>query len=510
MELFDFTRFLLIGFCEIMAEVLGYLDRLVVTIRKIWFLFYTVILMAITCFVASVGFASTEVDDVSGLNKTMVSAVVFPTSENEIQAQVIEARNAGKIITIAGRRHSQGGHVMADDAIMLDLTKYRKILSFDKNKSVLTVEAGATWAQIQDYLEPLGYAVRIQQSSNIFTVGGSLGANIHGRDPRFGPLVESVRSFRIVLADGSIKTVNRSDNSDLFALAIGGYGLFGVITEVSLSVVGNTVLQRESVSVPCAEYVSALSRQNFKASDVEIHYARPDITRDGFFSTCVVTNYKRIADEGSKLNAVQKNAYFSGEKVLFDLSRKSELGKQVRWFVQENYLDHFGMPDIISRNDAMRPPLGFIDYYSKDDADVLQEYFIPLDRGADFLEKIAEIMLENNINLLSATLRYLPGNTETMLSYANERSLAVVLYINHGRAASDVAVFKGVTQKLVDTSIFYGGSYYLTYANYATRDQLKRAYPRFDEFVSLKKKYDPNGVFINKFYQEYGAWQKVQ
>jgi FAD/FMN-containing dehydrogenase len=98
------------------------------------------------------------------------------------------------MVSIAGKKHSQGGQTSITGGIVLDMTAFNHILHLDQNTKVITVESGVTWGQIQDYVNPYGLAVEVQQSSNIFTVGGSLGVNAHGRDPRFGPVIETVRA----------------------------------------------------------------------------------------------------------------------------------------------------------------------------------------------------------------------------------------------------------------------------------------------------------------------------
>jgi FAD/FMN-containing dehydrogenase len=54
------------------------------------------------------------------------------------------------------------------------------------------------------------------QSSNIFSVGGSLSSNIHGRDPRFGTIVDTIESFRLITFEGKILEISRQENSELF------------------------------------------------------------------------------------------------------------------------------------------------------------------------------------------------------------------------------------------------------------------------------------------------------
>jgi decaprenylphospho-beta-D-ribofuranose 2-oxidase len=132
-----------------------------------------------------------------------------------------------------------GGQTIYKGAVALDMLHFNKILSLDEPNKILVVQSGATWSSIQEYLNPHGLAVLAMQGPNVFTVGGSMIVNAHGWDMRHGPVAASVEWFRIVLADGSIRRCSREENSELFHLALGGYGLFGVILDIGLHVTDN-------------------------------------------------------------------------------------------------------------------------------------------------------------------------------------------------------------------------------------------------------------------------------
>ncbi len=144
-----------------------------------------------------------------------------------------------------GTGHNLGGHAFVNGAMVLDMRQFNRVLSLDRERKRITVESGITWDKIQEAVSPAGLALKAMQSDNIFTVGGSLAANAHGRDTRFPTLVDSVLGFRILLADGSVKSVSRSENSDLFRNAIGGYGLFGVMLEMDLELVDRIVFAKD-------------------------------------------------------------------------------------------------------------------------------------------------------------------------------------------------------------------------------------------------------------------------
>jgi len=58
-------------------------------------------------------------------------------------------------------------------------------------------------------------------------------------------------------------------------------------------------------------------------------------------------------------------------------------------------------------------------------------------------------------------------------------------------------------RRLIDLGIRHGGSYYLTYHKYATRKQVEACYPRFAEFLRLKRKHDPGELFQSDWYRHY-------
>jgi FAD/FMN-containing dehydrogenase len=77
-------------------------------------------------------------------------------------------------------------------------------------------------------------------------VGGSLSVNVHGRYIGQGPIIKSVESIRVILADGTDTIATPTQNSELFYGFIGGYGGLGVITEVTLSLTDNVKVERST------------------------------------------------------------------------------------------------------------------------------------------------------------------------------------------------------------------------------------------------------------------------
>jgi hypothetical protein len=61
----------------------------------------------------------------------------------------------------------------------------------------------------------------------------------------------------------------------------------------------------------------------------------------------------------------------------------------------------------------------------------------------------------------------------------------------------------GAFRRLIGRGIERGGSYYLTYHRWATREQVERCYPQFPEFLRKKLAYDPGERFQSEWYRHY-------
>ena len=73
-----------------------------------------------------------------------------------------------------------------------------------------------------------------QTGADRLSLAGALACNAHGRGLSLKPIVDQVEAFDLMDPNGEVRTCSRGMNADVFRLAIGGYGLFGVITRVTL------------------------------------------------------------------------------------------------------------------------------------------------------------------------------------------------------------------------------------------------------------------------------------
>ncbi len=101
------------------------------------------------------------------------------------------------------------------------------------------VGAGMRWFEVIRALDAQGFSPAVMQSNSDFGVGSTFCVNSHGWPTRYGPFGATLRAVKIVLADGQLVECSRTKEPELFALAMGGYGLFGAIVELELDMVPN-------------------------------------------------------------------------------------------------------------------------------------------------------------------------------------------------------------------------------------------------------------------------------
>lgn len=152
--------------------------------------------------------AQPVISDAGRLLPIKVKRIESVEDEKKLQQFVRDANASNEKLSIAGMQHTQGGHTYYPNGTVLDMKSYNKILEFNPKQKRIRVQSGATWNDIQKVINPYGLAIQAMQSQNIFTIGGSLSANVHRRDIRHDALIDTVDSFRLLMADGNIKNVS--------------------------------------------------------------------------------------------------------------------------------------------------------------------------------------------------------------------------------------------------------------------------------------------------------------
>lgn len=438
----------------------------------------------------------------SQLNRTWVAQVRRPGSVEELRDVV---RSSKTICTAAGR-HAMGGQQFASEATLLDMNGMTRVLGFDRERGIIEVEAGIQWPELIAATRESSWAIRQKQTgADRLSIGGALAANAHGRGLTMKPFIGDVESFTLIDAHGDVHECSRTRNAELFAHAIGGYGLFGCIASVRLRLDRRRKVQRvveeQDVESLMHAFESRIA-EGFLYGDFQfsIDSASPHFLRRGVFSC-----YRPVPDD-TPMPAAQAELKPEDWMRLLHLAhaKKDEAYRhyaayylstngQVYWS-DEHQLSFY--PDDYHR--ALDPLL-----QSARATEMITELYVPREQLADFMHAAAEELRRRDESVVYGTVRLIERDDESVLAWAKQRYACVIFNLHVAHESASLARSADAFRALIDLALARGGSYFLTYHRWARRDQVDAAYPRFASFLSEKKRFDSQERFQSEWYRHY-------
>ena len=447
--------------------------------------------------------AGALVNDVhSQLNATRVAAIVKPRDVDELAGDRRDAHGAtGTSVSIAGGRHAMGGQQFGEASVLVDTRALDRVLAFDAERGLVTVEGGIQWPAL------IGLSERDRRArpavGNLPEADRRRPAQPRRRAglqrPRARPDAEADRrageSFDLIgrRRRGAARARAR-ENADLFRLAIGGYGLFGVIARVSCGCARASRSAASSSSARRPTSSSASRSASATAFSTATTSSRPTPTRDSFLRRGVFSCYQPVPPD-TPLTAEPDAVQPGGLGALTFYSHTQQAPRLRGLFARATWrrparstgptrssrppTSTTITPTSTARLGATRPG-----------TEMITEIYVAARRG-----------WRRSWRTRATTLRAAPGQRHLRHGPPDrERRRDVpgvgarALRVRHlqparrphaGRRSSAAA---DAFRALIDLGIAHGGSYYLTYHRWARRDQVERCYPQMREFLALKRR----------------------
>lgn len=444
-------------------------------------------------------------NDASTLSATPVHKHVTlsddPTTSlvTAIRAELREARDAGRPVNIGAARHSMGGQAIPENGHAL--TFDNGLVELDTTNQTYRCHAGARWSQVIAALDPAGFSPKVMQSNHDFGVAATFSVNAHGWPVPFGPMGSTVRSLRMVLPSGDLVTASRTENPDLFAHAMGGYGLIGAIIDMEVEAVPNTRLTPTFETMPATDFATAFQAA-LDDQSVTMAYGRMNVSRADFFSEALLITYRETADQLALPPASGSGWMSHAASRVYRTQLGNEAAKRTRWW-QETTLAPKIAAGPVTRNSLINEPVVTLDDRDPDRVDILHEYFVGFDQWDAFLKACRDVIPASYQEFLNVTLRYVAPDETSILSYAPVPRIAAVMSFSQELTKRGEADMTRMTRDLVDRITAIDGAYYLCYRPHPTQDQLVAAYPAAPDFAQTKREIDPDGLFRNLFWDRY-------
>jgi FAD/FMN-containing dehydrogenase len=458
--------------------------------------------------------AGTLVNDIhSQLNPTSVREVVTVESSAGLERAIARAAASGHAVSIAGGRHAMGAQQFATDSVLLDLTKFNGVRSLDRASGRVVVDAGIMWPALVDYLlgaqagQPRQWGIRQKQTgADRLTIGGALAANVHGRGLTLKPFIDDVEAFVLIDARGERRTCSRTQNSELFRLAIGGYGLFGVISTVTLRLAPRRKIQRvvevrDIDGLPAAFERRIADGYLFGDFQFAVDERSDDFLRKGVFS-CY-----RPVDPATSMPDGQRELVDEDWHALLLLAHNDKATAFDRY--SSYYLSTSGQ---IYWSDTHQMSTYLDGYHAKLDrqlgatdraTEMITEIYVPRRELPSFMADVAKTFRSNGVPIVYGTVRLIEQDDESVLAWAKQPYACIIFNLHTVHTPDGLARAGDAFRDLIDMGMQRGGRYYLTYHRHARRDQVETCYPQLPEFLRLKRKYDPDERFQSDWYRHY-------
>jgi FAD/FMN-containing dehydrogenase len=456
---------------------------------------------------------SVLVNDVhSQLNSTRVLRVLEPRSLEDVQGIVRSARKDGKKISIAGGRHAMGGQQFGTDTLLIDVRKLNRVLHLDSEHGMIDAEAGIEWPElIRDYLalqsgsgKTWGIAQK-QTGADRITLAGTIAANAHGRGLKMKPFISDVESFVLVDGTAGARTCSRTENSELFRLVHGGFGLFGIVASVKLRLIPRTKVKRVVEIRTTDDLIAAFDKRisdGFQYGDFQFSIEREseDFLHKGVFSC-----YRPVPLE-TPIPAEKQLTDENWRQLLFLAHTDARKAFQS---YSDYYLSTNGQ---VYWSDLHQLSIYPDNYHREIDAkihapypatEVIAEIDVPRPDLKPFFDEVRADFRANNVDLIYGTVRLIERDDESFLPWAKQPYACVIFNLHTVHSPDGLRRSGDAFRRLIDMAAGRGGTYYLTYHRDATRQQIQKCYPQFPEFLRLKKKYDPEGRFQSDWYRYY-------
>lgn len=430
-----------------------------------------------------------------GRTAPTTARVCRPRTPQEAVRTLTEAGPRGAVARGLGRAY--GDAAQNAGGTVLDMTGLDRIRSIDAREGVVVCESGVSLHRLMHVLLPLGWFVPVTPGTRFVTVGGAIGADIHGKNHHVsGSFTRHVTSMELLLPSGEIREVAPGD--ELFDATAGGMGLTGVILSATVRLLPVETAQMKVDTERAVDLDDLMERLERTDHRYRYSVAWIDLLAKGAaLGRSVITrgDHARLADLGPRERrtalAFRTPSLPSAPRgIPGGLLRPSTVGLfNELWYRRaprerrgelQSIPAFFHPLDGLPRWNRIYGPSGFVQY----------QFVVGPDRG-DVLHAIVRSISDRKYPSFLAVLKRFGAGGSGWLSFPQEGwTLALDIPIG-------LPGLERFLDTLDETVVAAGGRVYLAKDSRLRPELLGPMYPRLDDFRRLRAEIDPRGVLVS-------------
>lgn len=411
----------------------------------------------------------------SGSQQCLPEARVAPATLAELQQLV---RDAQGVIRPVGAGHSFTPLVPTDGTIV-SLSRMSGVVSHDSNTLQATVKAGSRLGELGQPLEDIGQAMINMPDIDEQALAGCLATATHGTGANIGCMSTFVTRLQMINATGDLVECSADENPDLFDAARVSLGSLGILTEVTLQNTAPYRLVRETVWRSLDEILDIADDLADQHRNFEFFYIP--------FSGMGFTDAHDLTVE-----AVSSTERIDGNDAVEDLRLARdwlEWSPKVRELILGSYMKTLADERVVEsswKNYASERNVRFNE----------MEYHLPRENGLAALREIRAALesLHHEV-FFPIEVRFVKGDDIWLSPFYQRDTCSIAV---HRIFDEDFKPYFATIEPIMRR---YGGRPHWGKLHTLGPAELREMYPRWDDFIALRRDLDPQGRFMNDYLQ---------
>ncbi len=406
------------------------------------------------------------------------AAVTHPASVEEVARVVKEAAAAGRRVKAIGSGHSFTG-IGLTDGVLVRLDRLDRLLAADAATGRVVVQGGLPLHRLNALLAQHGLGLTNMGDVDVQTVSGAISTGTHGTGRDSGALATQLLALELVLADGSVLTCSPEENPDVFAAARVSLGALGIVTSVTLQAEKAFLLTADERPMRMDAVLEDFDRHVADNEHFELYWfpgTRTALTKRNNRATtpAPLGRVRALLEDEVLANGVFGATCWASRRAPRMVPALNRLAS--RALSPRTYTD--AAPRVFTSSRRVR----FVE----------MEYAIPRAAVVDVLRALQRLPEAQGISF-PVEVRVAPAD-DVPLSTAYGRDTAyVAVHVFRGDPYS--AYFDAVEALMGSV----GGRPHWGKLHTLEAAQLRELYPRFDEFVALRDRLDPERRLANAY-----------
>jgi len=415
-----------------------------------------------------------------------------PNDLDQLRSIVHTAQVEGKKIRLAGFGHSPSDLCCTDD-FMVSLKNFNRILAIDEKRQIVSLQAGVLLKDLVQFLKQHNLAISTLPTVGELTIAGIISTCTHGSGVNYPGLADYVTSLTLLTAEDQLITCSRHDNADIFHAVCGGLGTLGIILTVDMQCEAYYNLKYLRYPMHIDHFIQSMDELCQECDHFKAHYFP-------YTDQVAISQINRSRVEPTpKPNGVfhrWTNWFWYTFMLVYVLEFLYYITVYLPFTVK--YVNRFAYRLFFSHTEYLVDGYENVSFFNCLFHQYVSEWAIGREHCSEALRQLKEIIESKKIAAhFLIEVRYVRHDS-FWLSPAYERDVCyinIMVFCPYDKKPEH-AIYWQVFEHIMKS---FNGRPHLAKDHSYTAEDMHREYPRFDDFLELRKQMDKKNIFVNGY-----------